>query len=254
MEPSHGKRVKLHIEQRDEWLRSLQNILTSQVENVLREFYTAAVICHQKRSGLKANDAYNRLLVQSSQWTEEKVLSEIGEKRATDAEICLHQAIKEHATILSLLAGTSCKTPLDVPTIANFFRVVLAASAHDLSENGISVFGTHDIALRKRVREWIGGIIMHEALEIVPVNKFAGRNAAVQPPPPPPAPVVSVAESVPLVVAAAPAPVPVVEGPAPAKEQAEEIAVLAPPPRPVSDSESDESDDEDEDNDSEEDQ
>lgn len=173
----YGKKVKLHIEQRNEWMRALQASMVAQVERLLREFYKAAVICHKRKHDLSIEEAYVKLIERSRLWSDEDVLKEIGERRSDGAEICLHEAIKEHAKVLSLSTATPCRTPLDVPSIVKFFRSVLALSADELSENDLEIVGTTDIALRKRVREWIGEIIVHKALEIVPISKFAGRSA-----------------------------------------------------------------------------
>jgi hypothetical protein len=173
----YAKKVRQHIEQRNEWLACLQSNLTPQVESVLRKFYMAGVICHKKRPFLSVEDAYVKLLERSRTWSDEQVVLEIGERKADDAEICLHEAVKEHGKVLSLSTATPCRIPLDVPSIVKFFRSVLAASADDLSDNNFEAFSTTDISRRKGVREWIGDIIVHKALEIVPVSKFAGRNA-----------------------------------------------------------------------------
>lgn len=173
----YGKKVRIHIKQRAEWLRSLQNSLTSQTENVLREFYKAATIAHKKKRSLSVEEAYTKLVERSRLWSDEDVMKEIGERKSDDAEICLHEAIKEHAKILALSTATACRTPLDVPSIAKFFRGVLAQSAEELGDNGLAVLGTSDITQRKQVREWIGDIIVHKALELVPISKFAGRSA-----------------------------------------------------------------------------
>lgn len=258
----YAKKVRLHIEQRNEWLRSLQASMMSQIETMLREFYKAAVICHKRRPELSVDDAYIKLIERSRLWSDEDVLKEFGERRSDDAEICLHEAIKEHAKVLSLSTATPCRTPLDVPSILKFFRSVLATSAEELCENGLEIFGTTDISLRKRIREWIGDIIVHKALEIVPISKFAGRSA----PPPPPeiiAPEIIAEEVKALPISPPPPPLTVVPPIDPVitqvdKKEEEDVVIstAASSPKRLSDedAESEDADSEDEDEDEDEDE
>lgn len=167
----------------------MQVHLTPQVEHILREFYKASVIANEKRPDLSIDRCFASLVNMSRGWSDETMLANMGETKARDAEICLQQAVKCHAIVLSLSTATPCRQKLEVPGIVKFFRSVIDAAVSDLSEmrmhkeGGVSIFGTSDMAHRKRARGWIDRIVLNKCLEIVPVGMFARRPA--------PSPVVS---------------------------------------------------------------
>lgn len=179
MSQTYGAKSKRYIVQRDEWLRSLQVKLTPAVEKLLREFYKAAVIAHEKRGDLKLEYCFTRLVDMSRMWGDDKITEVIGEHNSSDAAICLQQAVKCHATVLSLSTATPCRQQLEVPNIFKFFRSVIESTVSDLSEmrahkeGGISVFGTQDTIQRKHTRAWIDQIVADKCLGIVPVGVFA---------------------------------------------------------------------------------
>ena len=211
MSQTYASKSKRYMLQRNEWVRSLQVHLTPSADRLLREFYKAAVLANEGRPDLSLEYFFGKLVDQCRTWSDDQMRAQIGETKTRDADICLQQAVKCHATVLSLSTATPCKQQLEVPTIVKFFRTVLEATVSDLSdlkmqkEKGISVFGTSDIAQRKRARAWIDSIIMNKCLEVVPVGMFA-RTAV-------PSPVVSDDEEEPAVV---PATVVVPTEPAPA--------------------------------------
>ena len=189
---TYASKSKRYIIQRDEWIRSLQVHITPQVERMLREFYKGAVLAHEKRTDLAVDRNFASLVDMSHMWSDDRMRENIGDSKARDADICLQQAVKCHATVLSLSTATPCRQQLEVPTLVKFFRSVLDAVVADLSEvrmtkeGGVSVFGTNDMAQRKRTRAWIERIVLNKCLEIVPVGMFARQPA--------PSPVVSDAE------------------------------------------------------------
>lgn len=186
---TYASKSKRYILQRDEWIRSLQVHITPQIERMLREFYKAAVIAHEKRPDLTLEHCFTSLVEMSRGWSDDAMRANIGEAKARDAEICLQQAVKCHATVLSLSTATPCRQKLEVPNVVKFFRSVIDAAVSDLAEvrmskeGGVSVFGTSDMAQRKRARGWIDRIVLNKCLEVVPIGMFARQ--------PVPSPVVS---------------------------------------------------------------
>ena len=186
MSQTYGSKSKRYIIQRDEWLRGLQVKLTPAIERVLREFYKASIIAHEQRGDLNLEYCFKRLLDMFRMWNDDRIVEVIGEHNASEANICLQQAVKCHATILSLSTASPCKQQLEVPNINKFFRMVVESTVTDLSEmrspkeGGISVFGSTDTSQRKRTRAWIDQIVLNKCLGVVPIGIFARSTS---PPP-----------------------------------------------------------------------
>lgn len=180
---TYGVRLERYTKQRDEWTRSLQMHVTPAAEQVMRKLFRAAEICvHMQPRFISLDDAYNRLLARSRSWTDEELRTELGERRADDAEICLQMVVKSHATVLALATARHCRQIIPVPSITKFFRLVMEACAAELSQSDL--FCTADIDIRSKVRRWIDDIVRTRALALVPVNIFA-KSSAEEPKPVP---------------------------------------------------------------------
>jgi hypothetical protein len=242
MSQTYGSKSKRYVIQRDEWLEGLSVRLVPNLEKMLREFYKAATIAHEKRPDLQLDYCFNKLVDMCHMWPDDKIIEVIGESNSVAASTCLQQAAKCHAYVLSLSTAAPTRQNLEVPNIVRFYRTIIDATISDLAEmrsrkeGGISIFGSTDTAQRNKTRRWIKGIVVDKCISIVPVNQFA-RSAATSkeeeekeedveketPAVPAPAEPATPAPTEP----AAPAPT------EPAVPVEKEVAVAPPPPPPL---------------------
>lgn len=172
MQTTFGARLDRYARQRDEWIHSLQMLVTPAIEQVMRKLYRAAEICaHMQPAVMTIENAYAKLVAKARTWTDDEMRLEIGEKKAEDADVCLQMAVKSHATVLALATARRCRQVISVPAIVKFFRTVLEAVAAELAQSDL--FITADIDTRSKVRRWIDQIVSSQALAIVPVGLFA---------------------------------------------------------------------------------
>jgi hypothetical protein len=173
-----GSGTRAHIKQRDSWLSSLKVKLTPSVETILKELYGAAILCNQRDRGLTIKKAFGMLLEKSKAWDESLIQQELGYDKFLDAEVCLHEAIKEHGKVLSLSTANTCCETINVPTLSKFFLDVLHTSASDLDDD-ITIFQATDISIKKELRKWINQIIQQKVLDIVPITRFVNKSPPV---------------------------------------------------------------------------
>lgn len=220
---TYAQRIKRYGKQREEWLAGLSLTLTPLVEQTLRKLGQAADLCVQTKPQVFTMTWAFEQLVRNflTKWTEEEVISEMGQKAAEDAETYLQMVVKAHATVLACSTAQSCRQIISVPEIAKFYRSVVAACVHDFPHP--ELFCTENIEARTRAREWINQVVSSQALAIVPVSLFAkgpsssgGRGAQ------------------PMPEFSSPAPAPVVEPPPPTPVvEPTPVAELPPPPTPA---------------------
>lgn len=169
---TYAARLDRYSKQRDEWVYSLQMLITPVLEQTLRKLWKASELCVQMQPNtLSIDDAYSRLLAMSRTWSDEEMKAEIGGKKADDADVTLQMVVKSHATVLALATARRCKQVIPVPSIIKFFRTLLETCAAELSQ--AEFFCTFDIDMRAKVRRWIDQIVRMQALAIVPVGMFA---------------------------------------------------------------------------------
>jgi len=180
---TYAARLDRYSKQRDEWVYGLQMLITPAVEQTLRKLWRASELCVQMQpNSMNIDDAYNRLLANSRTWSDQEMRTEIGEKKADDADVSLQMVVKSHATVLALATARRCRQVISVPSIIKFFRTVLETCATELSQ--AEFFCTFDIDMRAKVRRWIDQIVRTQALAIVPVGMFAKAPSVEEQHPP----------------------------------------------------------------------
>lgn len=176
---SFANKLDRFTKQREEWTRALQTTVTPSIEQTIRKLWNASELCVQMQPrSLDINEAYKRLFAMSRTWSDEEMMREMGEKKASDAEISLQMVVKSHATVLALSTARRCRQVISVPTIIKFYRQVLETCTLELSRP--ELFCTYDIDVRAKVRRWIDEIVRAQALAVVPVAMFAKQPSTEQ--------------------------------------------------------------------------